>query len=286
MARIGKSRGSSLSAVAALVQRHDRDRFLTTLFAPAQVREDLLALYAFNYELAKIRETVHEPMMGRIRLQWWRDAVAEIAAGQAPRQHEVAEPLARTIRAHRLSQAVLGRMIDAREQDLLSDPPATMAELEDYADATGGGLNLLALEILSVADPNGSAATAARHVGVAYALVGLLRATTYYARFGRSFIPARLDPGRHALGTKASRALRDAAATIADVAHTRLDKARLLVEEAPVAAAMPALLLAVVVARWLTRIESAGYDLFSPRIMRPDPWRGARLFWAAHRGRI
>lgn len=285
MAVVAEVKDSGRSALAALVSRHDRDRFVTALFAPEHRRENLFVLYAFNYELAKVRELVREPMMGRIRLQWWRDTVAEIAAGKPPRQHEVAEPLARVMRAHHLSTSALQRMIDAREQDLLPDPPATLTGLEDYADATGGALNLLALHALAVKDNDGAAAVAARHVGVGYALAGLLRATAFHARFGRSFIPTELDPGRHALGTQATDALRDAAATIAEAAHARLDKARVIAEDAP-EGALPVLLPAVLAARWLAQIENAGYDLFAPRVVRPDPWRGVRLAFAARRRRI
>src|SRR5487761_327814 len=103
MAAVAVSRDSKLTALAALVNQHDRDRFVTALFAPEDRRENLFALYAFNYELAKVHESVREPMMGRVRLQWWRDTLAEIAAGQPPRRHEVAEPLARAIRDRHLS---------------------------------------------------------------------------------------------------------------------------------------------------------------------------------------
>ena len=75
--------------MAGLVRQHDRDRFLTTLFAPDDRREDLLALYAFNHEVAKTREVVSEPTLGRIRLQWWRDNLEAIYAGQPPRRHGV-----------------------------------------------------------------------------------------------------------------------------------------------------------------------------------------------------
>ncbi|HTV90379.1 MAG TPA: squalene/phytoene synthase family protein, partial [Stellaceae bacterium] len=71
----GVDSASALSTVAALVRRHDRDRYQTALLAPAEKREALFALYAFNYEIARVRETVREPMLGQIRLQWWREAI-------------------------------------------------------------------------------------------------------------------------------------------------------------------------------------------------------------------
>lgn len=285
MASVVEAEMPAAPSLAAFVRQYDRDRFAIAMLAPEHRRENLFALYAFNYELAKVRESVREPMMGRVRLQWWRDTLAEIAAGQPPRRHEVAEPLARIIRAHHLSQSTLTRMIDAREQDLMPDPPTTFTQLEDYVEATGGGLNSLALQALAVKDSKGAAQIAARHVGVGYALAGILRATAFNARFGLSHIPTELDPDRHALGGKTTPALCDAVATIAEAAHARFAKARSLSDDIA-EAAMPVLLPVLVAERWLGQIERSGYDLFAPRILRPDPWRGLRLLLAARRGRI
>ena len=99
-------------AIAALVRRHDPDRFLTALFAPPEQRDALLTLYAFNHELARAREVVSEPPLALIRLQWWREVVEG-----APRRHEVAEPLRAAIDAGQLERDDLLAMIDAREAE-------------------------------------------------------------------------------------------------------------------------------------------------------------------------
>src|SRR5262245_60576664 len=96
------------------VRRFDRDRYLMALFAPADRRDDLFALYAFNVEVARIRELIREPMMGLMRLQWWRDAIAEIYAG-SERRHQVAQPLAAVVRRRGLSREHFDRLLDARE---------------------------------------------------------------------------------------------------------------------------------------------------------------------------
>ena len=69
---------TAAGTLAATLRQHDRDRYLTTLFAPSDRRGALIALYSFNFEVAKTREVVREPLLGRIRLQWWRDAIDEI----------------------------------------------------------------------------------------------------------------------------------------------------------------------------------------------------------------
>ena len=68
---------------AQQLRRLDHDRYLTTLFAPAAARPLLIALYAFNTEVARVGEIVSEPIIGQMRLQWWRDAIAEAASGRA-----------------------------------------------------------------------------------------------------------------------------------------------------------------------------------------------------------
>src|ERR1700730_16489819 len=107
--------GPGLSPAAALVRRHDRDRFQTALFAPARDREALFALYAFNYEIARVRESVREPMLGQIRLQWWREAIATAYEGGAPRHHVVVEAITEAIRGCGLTRAHFDRLIDTRE---------------------------------------------------------------------------------------------------------------------------------------------------------------------------
>src|SRR5213595_4172697 len=146
-ARSGPEDASSL---LGLVRRHDPDRYQTTLFAPAERREALLALYAFNYEIARVRETVTEPMLGQIRLQWWREVVTAAFVGEPPRHHLVAVPLTAAIRNCRLTRAHFDRLIDTRERDLVDEAPADLAALEDYAEGTSAPLVQLGLEVLGV----------------------------------------------------------------------------------------------------------------------------------------
>src|SRR5918997_2221302 len=82
-----------MTPLAALARRHDPDRFLCALFAPAPRREALFALIAYNHELARAREAARNPLIALMRLQWWRETVADAAAGKPPRRHEAAAPL-------------------------------------------------------------------------------------------------------------------------------------------------------------------------------------------------
>lgn len=278
---------AALSPVASIVRTHDRDRFQTVLFAPTEAREALFALYAFNYEIARVRESVRESMLGQIRLQWWREAIDAAYGETPPRRHEVVEPLTAAIRTHLLGREHFARLIDTRERDLDDAPPATMTALEDYAAGTSSALILLALEALKATTP--ASALAAHHVGVAYALAGLLRAMPVHARVGRSMIPATLaaetglDPADYAAG-RASAALRRAVEAIAAAAAGHLAEARALRPSLP-KAALPALLPARIAARTLTRLERAGFDPFSGTV-EGDPLQSWRLAFAAMTGRF
>src|SRR5579872_1206254 len=84
---------SLASKLGASVRAADPDRYFSALFAPAPLRPLLLALYAFNHEVARVAETVREPMLGAIRLEWWRETVEGAHAG-TPRNHDVARGLA------------------------------------------------------------------------------------------------------------------------------------------------------------------------------------------------
>src|SRR5688572_5320065 len=143
--------GEALSYCAREVRRVDYDRFLTALFAPPDARERLFALYAFNHEIAKVRETVSEPMLGQIRLQWWREALDGIYRG-TPRKHAVVEALSAVVAERHPPRAGFEALIDAREFDLAGRAPATLAELEAYCEGTASQLLRLGAELLGVAD--------------------------------------------------------------------------------------------------------------------------------------
>jgi NADH dehydrogenase [ubiquinone] 1 alpha subcomplex assembly factor 6 len=277
-----------LSPVAALVRRHDHDRFQTALFAPAERREALFALYAFNYEVARIRETVSEPVLGQIRLQWWRESIAAAFEGGVVRHHSVVEALTTTIRAGALTRAHFERLVDAREQDLAEAPPASLAALQDYAEATSARLVYLALESLGIRD-DPAAEKAGYHIGIAYALSGLLRAMPFQARAGRLIIPAditvqtALDSADYR-ALRSTPALRSAAAEIAAVASRHLASARAH-RHSIARRALPVLLPAIVAERSLARLRQAGYDPFDPALATPDAMQSWRLAIASARNR-
>jgi NADH dehydrogenase [ubiquinone] 1 alpha subcomplex assembly factor 6 len=206
-------------------------------------------------------------------LQWWREALDAAYAGTTPRQHPVVLPLSALIREFRLARAHFDRLIDSRERDLADEPPASLTELEDYAEGTSAPLVRLALDVLGARDP--AVEDTARRIGIGYALAGLLRAMPFHARGGRSYVPAELaeraglDPADYAAG-RGTPAMRAVAREIADAAVRHLRAAREGRAAVP-RSAIAALLPAVVADRFLIRLQRAQYDPFVPALARPDP---------------
>jgi Squalene/phytoene synthase len=143
--------------VLDLVRSADRDRFLGALFAPEPARTDLLALLAFNHELARTRSVTREPMLARIRLEWWREAVAEAAGAGKPRAQPVVESLSETVQRHRLRPQGLVALIDAREE-----------EIEGPLDVLRAGHSLADLELAVLGVGDEASRHSARAVAAAW----------------------------------------------------------------------------------------------------------------------
>jgi len=273
--------------VEAQVRRYDHDRYLTGLFAPPDLRPHLWALYAFNAELARVRETVSEPAMGEIRLQWWRDAVAAMAeGGQVPHQ-PVAEAVAGAVRTGRLAVAELQRLIDARLPELYDDIPRDRAAFEARHAAIDGEVTAMAARLLGAGDGEVAAAHA---VGEAWGMVVTLRQSARYAAMNRVRLPedrmaalgVTLQQLYKAGGSAGQKALLD---EIAGIARARLKAARTLMDGAP-ARARSALLLAPLVRRDLKALARARYDPSVDITRGGRPGRIFKLYWTAARGRF
>lgn len=275
-----------LSPCGRLVRRHDPDRYLLSLLAPDDRREALFALYAFNLQLAMVREVVSQPLIGQMRLQWWRDAIEEAAAGR-PRRHEVVTPLAEAMARYDLSKDTLLRVVDGREADLDEHGPADQAAFRRYCHDTAVPLADLALACLDAGTPESSAA--AGEAALAYAMIGLVRAVPFQARSRRFPLPR---DGAEALAVdfgqvyemKPDAGLNRLARQVADEAGSLLAAARSRRRSVP-KAALPVLLAARLADDHLRRLARVGFDPFHPLVSRRNPRQSWGLAWAALRGR-
>lgn len=263
----------------------DRDRYLACLLAPADKQRSLAALYAFNAEIARIRDLVHEPIPGEIRMQWWRDLIGNTAStGEG---HPLAEALLRCIREHRLPVSVFQDMIDARIFDLYDDPMEDRAALEGYAGETASALIQLSSLVL---DPQNAAnsAEAAGHAGVAQTVAGLLLLLPLHLKRGQVYLPADLlratGLDRETLiagedGDAIGRAVR----AFAGFGRDHLAKARARLNTIS-PSNFPAFVPLALAEPIFDRAEAAGAGLLQ-RSIRPAQWRRQWWMWWAGRRR-
>lgn len=256
---------TDLPGLAGFARQHDPDRFLCSLFAPAEARDTLFALIAFNHELARAREAAREPMMALIRLQWWREVVEEAAAGGAPRRHEVAGPLSDAIRQGQLEPGALLAMVEGREAEETGEDAPPLAE---RMRSTAG---IMAAETGRVLGAGEAAMPGLRQVGTAYGIGGTLRSLAVLAAQGRDPLPPHADP-------------REAARSLARDGLSLEEAGRRSLAGLP-ARAVAAALPAVLARRDLGRVLAPGWqpgDAPAPR------GAGDRLAvaWAGWRGRL
>jgi phytoene/squalene synthetase len=176
--------------LAASVRAADPDRYFSALFAPGRERPFLFALYAFNVEVSRIAETVREPMLGAIKLEWWRET-AEGAAKGSPRNHDAARGLAALFAERDVALADLEAIIATRAFDSSAEQLADFAALESYVDATSGAVMRLAARILG-GDPQ-----IVREAGLAYGLAGLVRALPFHNSRHKLYLPLDLLAALH-----------------------------------------------------------------------------------------
>ncbi len=167
-----------LIACAGLIERGDPDRFAAAMAAPPQARRVLFPLYAFNLEVARAPWVTQETMIAEMRLQWWRDALEEIAKGGEVRRHEVVTPLSQVL--GRDTAARLDPLVGARRWDIYRDPFEDEDHLTRYIEETSGLLLLAAGRALG-----GMNEEVALDAGYAFGLAAFLRAVPELESKGR-----------------------------------------------------------------------------------------------------
>ena len=281
---MGHEMTDAFQACEELVRTADKDRWLASLFAPAPFRADLMALYAFNVEVAAVRERVSAPLPGEVRLQWWRDVLNGEARGDIS-GHPVAAALVDVIGRRRLPVKPLVDLVDARVFDLYDHPMPTTGDLEGYCGETSSALMQLAALILADGRDPGTADMAG-HAGVAYALTGLIRAFPLQASRGQVYVPVdmleragaeRTDILAGRMSEGIGRALEDMRA----LARRHVAAAAELKASTPVEVA-PAFLAEALLPAYLDRMDSFVRAPFQSSIELPQ-WRRQWLIWRAAR---
>ena len=257
----------SLSPCASLVRERDHDRFLCGLFAPADVREDLYAVEAFELEIARIRSTASEPLLGQIRMQWWRQALDDAFAGTRPARHPVVEAVSTAIRRRPLARNAFEGLLDTRARDLEPTLPESLEVALERAGSLGTSLADLRLGALGIHHaPTGEAVHA---VSTASVLTDRARAAAT-----RNVDPISHDGER---GQFAVADLSHQARALLRAARARQGEVR--------REGIALLLPAVLASRDLQRLEAARYGSGPAGRRIPSPLSMVSLWWYARRNR-
>lgn len=269
-----------------LLKQGDPDRYLACLFSPDQHRWAVAALYAFNLEILRTTEIVSDPMIGEIRLQWWRD-VLHGKRGAEALSHPVAAPLMAILERYRLPIKPFENLIDARLFDLYHDPMGTLSDLEGYCGETASVLFRLACVILADGGPIGNPDLAG-HAGVAYGLNGILKNIPWHTARGQIFLPSDILETHKAtlsdiIAGRSSAELLASLAYLRSVLRGHLETVRSLLTHEP-ENTFPAFIPLVTVVPSLVSMESASYQPFTT-VITPNPILNLYRYWRAAKTR-
>jgi phytoene synthase len=269
----------------ALVRAADKDRWLASLFAPAEARPHLNALHAFAGEIARVRAAARgEALPGEIRLQWWRDVLEGQAWGDAS-ANPVAAAFVDTVAQCALPKDRLMALIDAHTFDIYDDAMASVADLDVYAERTSGVLFALAAHILGGKEGADASAAAAAPAGIAWGVAQRLQRFPRDLAHRQLYIPLDLLARRGVIrgeveARHSTAALRAALAELRDHARAAVARFAAAAPGIPDLCA-PAFLIAALTPQLLSRLDSAAADPFAEVDM--PPWRRQWALWRAAR---
>jgi len=260
------------------VREIDRDRYLATLFAPAEHRGALFALYAFDVEISRVRDLAHEPMPGEIRLQWWREVISDQRAGEAT-ANPVAAALLQTLPRYNLPSEQLAGLVEAHRFDIYDEPMPSLIELQSYASKTTRVVFETATRIL------GTATNMSEEAGQAQTLAKVLTLLPRHTARRQLYVPQDVLR-QHGARPDDIFAMHRTPELRAALAELRLRARRHLAHigaasaEIP-ASAWPAFLSLAPLRSLLLAMERTDYDPFQPP--QAAPWRRQWQIWRAAR---
>ncbi len=241
------------------LKQADPDRYRAALMSNAQGRADLLILYAFHYELAKVPEVTSEPMLGQIRYEWWREAIDEIYSGKDVRRHEISTPLSEMLLRTEVPRFWIDRLIDGRARDLDPQPFNDLKDALTYCRQTSGTLMQIAVKVLG-----GNPDEGVLQAGEAWGLTGLARSYGYYHdRILQNITFEALVNAARETHTAAKVGLKDSPAPV-----------------------FPALSYAALVTGFLKRMTKTGFDPLESKVAYGPLSKQLRLIMAALKGQV
>ena len=298
--RTGTRGKSTLSSTYCmdLVKRRDYEHYLTSLLLPEKVRQMGFALRALNVEISSIRDNVSEAATGKMRIQFWKDAINDIYTNKSSQDnhktksmipnHPVVIELHKCLLKHpNVSLELINRLIGSREIFLTDQHPFQgMEDIEKYSEHSFSSINNILLECLldqkQGSDLHGHARHCANQLGKAEGIVTLLRALPYNASKRRVYVPLSLLVAHKISSENIIRGLDNEEVchvieVIAAVAEDHLQNCRfrkkyLSAEEKLI------MLTAVAVDSYLSKLHKAKCNVFDGTLQRRDSWLPFKLY--------
>jgi len=269
------------------VQKHDYEAYLVSHLYPADKRKGYFAIKAFYGELATVQDSVSSPIIGEMRMQFWRDAVKSLAVGRPP-HHPIAIALHDVSQSTSLQPYHMKRIVDARTEELQGSSHLTVDSLIAHGESTASTHYYLLLSLLGLSSDTLS--HAASHLGIAHCISTLLRALPFHASKGRMVIPAEIT-AKHGVSHEevfrkgpASKGIDDAVFDLATIANDHLMTAREMFGDTAgkvPRVAMPIFGAGVPIATFLERLEAVDFKVFHPTLQLRRwslPWRVWRSY--------
>lgn len=122
----------------ALLEALAPERRLALAYAPRRARADWLAVLALDARLGAVIVHAREPLIGQVRLAWWRERF-----GEDPGRWPTGEPLLAALRGWGAELPALAALVDAWEA-LLADAPRPAQVFAELGDARAEVLGALA----------------------------------------------------------------------------------------------------------------------------------------------
>ena len=194
---------STLRRALARHRKYELGQAMCGMMLPRELRMAHTVLRAVNIETARVADQVSGELQGRMRLQWWKEAVETATRGRAgpgalPPAYRTPVVLALAALAKHspaLDPARLQTLIDARMDALDPTQPQEIYALEKYAEETQSSLLYLLLQAAGYSSPidaDAMVCRAASHIGNALGLTVLLQAAPHHAAARDCPLPATI----------------------------------------------------------------------------------------------
>jgi 15-cis-phytoene synthase len=161
-------------------------RYFSLLYAPADRRDQLLALYVIDAEIRESAQSVNHDV-AHTRLQWWRAEIDRLVNGSP--QHP-ATRLLNDSSVGRAAFAKLHEIMVAADMDLARMTYSNMRELRAYSSRSGGAIQeVVAAQLVAPAPLDEAARATANRIGIGVRQSEMLRDVRQDAYDGRVYLP-------------------------------------------------------------------------------------------------